>query len=91
LIGGNNFDLSKISSQVIAYKKILLNPIIWLPLRIYDNGPFGTTTANFATQVTLETVKPTIGIDPIIESVVLTIPYFSALKADVQQVIILIH
>jgi hypothetical protein len=49
-------------------------------LGIYDNGPFGTTTANFATQVTLETVKPTIGIDPY-RKCSLTIPYFSALKA----------
>jgi hypothetical protein len=85
LIGGNNFDLSKISSQVIAYNQkigpVESNNLAVNALGIYDNGPFGTTTANFATQVTLETVKPTIGIDPIIESVVLTIPYFSALKA----------
>jgi hypothetical protein len=50
-------------------------------LGIYDNTPFGTTTANFATELTLETVKPTLGINPVIESVVLTIPYFSTLKS----------
>jgi hypothetical protein len=71
LIGGNNFDLSKISSQVIATIKkigpVESNNLAVNALGIYDNGPFGTTTANFATQVTLETVKPTIGIDPIMK------------------------
>jgi hypothetical protein len=38
-----------------------------------------TTTANFATQIVLESANPTIGINPE-ESVVLTIPYFSTLN-----------
>ncbi|MDG2430881.1 DUF4270 domain-containing protein [Flavobacterium sp.] len=85
LIGGNNFDLSKYTSQVVAYNQ-KIGPIESsnLPvnaLGVYSNGPFGTTTANFATQVTLEAVKPTIGVNPVIESVVLTIPYFSTLKS----------
>jgi hypothetical protein len=54
-------------------------------LGIYDNTPFGTTTANFATELTLETVKPTLGINPVIESVVLTIPYFSTLNQSLQR------
>jgi hypothetical protein len=35
--------------------------------------------ANFATQIVLESANPTIGINPVIESVVLTVPYFSTL------------
>ncbi|PWA05223.1 DUF4270 domain-containing protein [Flavobacterium psychrotolerans] len=48
-------------------------------LGIYYNPAFGTTTANFATQLELSTVNPTIDATllPVIESVVLTIPYFS--------------
>jgi hypothetical protein len=38
-------------------------------------------TANFATQLVLESANPTIGKNPVIESVVLTIPYFSTLKS----------
>jgi hypothetical protein len=36
--------------------------------------------ANFATQLVLESANP-IGKNPVIESVVLTIPYFSTLKS----------
>jgi hypothetical protein len=85
LIGGSNFELSKYTSQVIAYNQKLgpieSNNLAVNALGIYDNTPFGTTTANFATELTLETVKPTLGINPVIESVVLTIPYFSTLKS----------
>jgi hypothetical protein len=85
LIGGNNFELSKYTSQVIAYNQKLgpieSNNLAVNALGVYDNGPFGTSTANFATELTLETVKPTLGIDPVIESVVMTIPYFSTFKS----------
>lgn len=85
LIGGNNFDLSKYTSQVIAYNQkigpIESNNLVVNSLGIYDNEPFGSTTANFATELTLETAKPTVPIDPVIQSVVLTIPYFSTLKS----------
>jgi hypothetical protein len=50
-------------------------------LGIYENEPFGTSTANFVTQISLETFNPTIVGEPEIESVVLTVPYFSTLTA----------
>jgi hypothetical protein len=85
LIGGSNFELSKYTSQVIAYNQKLgpieSNNLAVNALGVYDNGPFGTSTANFATELTLETVKPTLGIDPVIESVVMTVPYFSTFKS----------
>jgi hypothetical protein len=37
-------------------------------LGIFDNPAFGTTTANFATQLVLESANPTIGKNPVIES-----------------------
>lgn len=52
------------------------------PLGIFDNGAFGKTTANFATQVQLAVVAPTFkGVDGIdkITSVILDIPYYSTL------------
>lgn len=49
------------------------------PLGIYDNPVFGKTKAHFATQVQLAVLNPTFNaaLEPEIDSVYLTIPYFS--------------
>jgi hypothetical protein len=49
------------------------------PLGIYKNPVFGTTTANFVTQVQLASVAPTIdlALNQTVTNVVLYIPYFS--------------
>jgi len=49
------------------------------PLGIYDNPVFGKTKANFATQVQLAVLNPTFNaaLEPVIDSVYLTVPYFS--------------
>lgn len=85
LIGENNFDLSKENYNVVAYNQ-KITPIQSddLPINalgIYDNPAFGKTTANFATQVTLASVNPTINLalNPVIEDVYLDVPYFSTL------------
>ncbi len=46
-------------------------------LGIYDDPAFGKTTANFATQLTLAVVNPTIGSKPVIDNVILEVPYFT--------------
>lgn len=84
LIVDNHFVFSKYTSNVIASNQ-KIGPIQSenLPVNaigIYDNPAFGKTAANFATQLVLATTNPTIGANPVIESVVLTIPYFSTLK-----------
>jgi hypothetical protein len=81
LIGDSSFDLVKTESAVVAYNQ-KIGPIQSDDLAInalgsYYNPSFGTTTANFVTQLNLAAVNPTI--DPTtakIKSVVLTIPYF---------------
>jgi hypothetical protein len=80
LIGENHFDLAKYTSSVVAYNE-KITPIQSenLPVNaigIYDNPAFGKTTANFATQLTLASVDPEIGANPLIESVYLEVPYF---------------
>jgi len=81
LIGDNNFELVKYNSDVIAYNEkvtpIQSNNLQVNALGIYDNPAFGKTTANFATQVTLASANPTIGINPVIDSVMIDVPYFS--------------
>jgi hypothetical protein len=83
LIGDNHFDFAKYTSNVLAYNQkigpIQSNNLAINSLGIFENAAFGTTTANFATQLTLDSVDPEIGSNPVIESVVLTIPYFSTL------------
>jgi hypothetical protein len=85
LIGDNHFDFNKATYGVVAYNQkispVQSNNLPVNPLGIYDNPAFGTTTANFVTQVTLASVNPTVGTTAQVESVVLTIPYFSTLKS----------
>ena len=84
LIGDNHFDLLQYSSDVVAYNQkvgpIQSNNLPLNALGIYNDGAFGKTTANFATQIVLATPNPTIGEEAVIDSVYLTVPYFSTLK-----------
>jgi hypothetical protein len=81
LIGDNHFDFNTYTSNVIAYNQkvgpVQSNGLAVNALGIYTNPAFGTTTANFATQLSLGTLNPEIGANPVIESVVLTVPYFT--------------
>jgi hypothetical protein len=83
LIGENHFDLSKEFYSVVAYNQ-KITPIQSdnLPINalgIYDNPAFGKTTANFATQLIMASVNPTIGANPVIDSVYIDVPYFNTL------------
>ncbi len=81
LIGDNNFDFSTYNSDVAAFNQkitaVQTNNQAINGLGIYDDPAFGSTTANFVTQVFLGSYAPTIGDAPVVESVVLTIPYSS--------------
>ncbi len=85
LIGENNFDLSKEYYNVVAYNQkitpIQSNNLLINALGIYDNPAFGKTTTNFATQLTLASLNPTINLalNPVIEDVYLDVRYFSTL------------
>ncbi len=91
IIGSDNFGLEKQSFDVLAFNQnqgaIQTNNLAINSLGIYTNPAFGTTTANFVTQLELASINPTINaaLNPQIESVILSIPYFSkntGLKAD---------
>jgi hypothetical protein len=80
LIGDSSFDLVKTESAVVAYNQ-KISPIQSDDLAVnalgsYNNPSFGTTTANFNTQLALSVLSPTIDKSAKITSVVLTIPYF---------------
>ena len=81
LIGDDHFGLESEKYDVIAYNQeitpIQSNALSSNALGIYENPVFGTTTANYATQVTLSTYAPTIGEVTKVKSVILSVPYFS--------------
>lgn len=85
LVGDDHFGLEAEKYDVVAFNQevtpIQSNALAINALGIYDNPVFGTTTANFVTQVALAAYAPTIGESPVIESAVLSIPYFSHVTA----------
>lgn len=80
LIGDNHFTLTDTTYTVKAYNQkitpVASNNLPINALGIYDNPVFGTTTANFNTQVTFGSYPPALGFEAVIDSVTLNIPYF---------------
>lgn len=81
----NHFDLESKLYDVNAYNQkvtpVASNNLTVNALGTYDNPAFGVTTANFNTQLSL-TYGTKLGVDVVIDSVTLNIPYFSTLKAS---------
>lgn len=81
LIGDDHFGLESEKYDVIAYNQevtpIQSNSLAINALGIYDNPVFGTTTANYNTQVGLAAYGVAVGDAPVIDSVTVNIPYFS--------------
>ena len=85
LLGDNHFDFLQYTSDVVAYNQ-KIGPVDAsnLPINalgIYNDPAFGKTTAHFATQLSLGTLAPTIGANAVVDSVYLSVPYFSTLKS----------
>ncbi|RAR48034.1 DUF4270 domain-containing protein [Flavobacterium lacus] len=84
VIGDDHFQfgIKDIDATVVAYNQDLgaaqTNNLVINPLGIYNNTAFGKTTAHFVTQVSLPgTTAQTFNPNPVIEEVILYIPYFS--------------
>lgn len=81
LIGDDHFGLELEKYDVLAFNQevtpVQSNGLTLYGLGIFDNPVFGTSSANFVSQVALETNAPTIGEAPEIESVILSVPYSS--------------
>lgn len=86
LLDQNGFEYKIYPSNVIAYDTeigpIASNNLPINQLGIYNDPAFGETIANFATQVQLATLNPTIdpSLNQEIKNVILNIPYFSTKK-----------
>jgi hypothetical protein len=80
LVDNNNFGLVSQEYPVIAYTQktgpVQADNLTATALGIYNDANFGETTANFATQVYLPAPGVALGINPVIDSVAVSIPYF---------------
>ncbi|MBL0736396.1 DUF4270 domain-containing protein [Flavobacterium sp. GN10] len=81
LVGDDHFGLESEKYDVLAFNQevtpIQSNNMSPNALGIFDNPLFGTTTANFTTQLGLASYSLTIGESPVIDSVKIQIPYYS--------------
>ncbi len=87
IIGADNFEYGDLESYTVNAVTQDLGPVETVdlpvnPLGIYNNPVFGLTKAHLVTQVLLATENPTIGNNPVMDSVVLKIPYFSIKVTD---------
>ncbi len=82
LVGGNHFIFDNYTSEVVVYNQnitaVQSNNQAVNPLGIYEDPNFGTTTANFVTQLSLAATKTSFvnAATVAVDSVVLSIPYF---------------
>ena len=84
LLGENHFDFLQYTSDVVAHNQ-KIGPVDATNLSInalgiYNDPAFGKTTAHLATQLNLAALAPTIGANAVVDSVYLSVPYFSTLK-----------
>ncbi|MCF4100476.1 DUF4270 domain-containing protein [Gillisia sp. M10.2A] len=87
LIGGEMDSLPNYQANVRAYSKRLgpvqTNSLSSNLLGVYKDPVYGQQIANILTQVSLSSAAPEFGENAILDSVVLTLPYFNtALEAD---------
>ena len=88
IIGDDHFILNLDVNQNVTARNqnlgvVQSNNLPINPLGIYNNPVFGLTKANFVSQLELGTLNPTFNpaLHPEIESVILTVPYFSTKTA----------
>lgn len=92
IVGEDHYGFDKYDGATVKTYNQKLGPIASNnlpinPLGVYTNPAFGTTRANFVTQVELGTVNPTFNNTdgtlfeniPIVDSVIMDIPYFKTL------------
>lgn len=81
-----NFNTEKINLPIIAYNKKLdslqINNLSSNLLGVFVDPVYGQTTASIITQIAPSGYGPDFGTNPVVDSVVLSIPYFSRALTD---------
>ena len=81
-----NFSTGALDFPIVAYNKKLealqVNNLPSNLIGVFDDPDYGTTVASIVTQIapSVTSLNPDFGIDPVIESVVINIPYFSRIE-----------
>ena len=82
IVGDDNFNTTSQTYPVITYNKrvtpIQSNALPDNLLGFYNDSDFGETTVNFVGQLTPSKLDPTFGDNVVLDSVVLTIPFYSS-------------
>ncbi|MBA0885087.1 DUF4270 domain-containing protein [Flavobacterium undicola] len=87
LVGDDHFGLEGMTHDVLSYNQktgpVQSNNLPVNALGVYEDAVFGTTKADFVTQVTLSSVNPVVdmSLNPVIDNVILSVPYFSHVTA----------
>ncbi len=87
LVGDNNFDAllykaAALDAHSLKLNSVQSNGLSSYALGFYKDPKYGATTANVLAQLELSTVNPTFGDNPQLDSVVLTVPYFSTIESQ---------
>ncbi len=86
LVGDEHFDFDVYNPSLKAYSirtnEVQTNNLPINPLGFYNNPFFGTTGADFVTQVGLSRTQPKFGTDIEVENVTLYVPYFSKVETS---------
>jgi hypothetical protein len=81
IVGNDNFTITPELFTVKAYNQkvpgVQTNNLSVNQLGVMHNDIFGTTKSNYVTQLSLAIVKPTFKSNVVIDSVILTVPYYS--------------
>ncbi|MBD0831065.1 DUF4270 domain-containing protein [Aestuariibaculum sediminum] len=79
-----NFQTNKESLPILAYNKKLdslqIDGLSSYLLGVFNDPAYGQTTASIVTQLTPSTFSPNFGDETVIDSVVMTIPYYSRIN-----------
>ncbi|WP_412987094.1 DUF4270 domain-containing protein [Pontimicrobium sp. IMCC45349] len=82
IVGDDNFNTTSQTYPVITYNKrvtpIQSNALPDNLLGFYNDPDFGETTVNFVSQLTPSKIDPTFGDNVVLDSVILTIPFYSS-------------
>lgn len=74
------FDDTQMVVTQNSFEKVQTNNLPANLVGVYNDAIYGQTTSNLQTQVSLQTVNPTFGQNVQLDSVVLTVPYFSRIE-----------
>lgn len=87
ILADQNFSTGSVKFPVVAYTKALKpvrsNNLTTALLGVYNDPVYGVTSASIVSQLTPATYSPDFGLEPEIDSIILTIPYFSHKTGEV--------